>query len=70
MIITKQAISYFELIPARLNDFSRSGGLWSLSKIRDGRKTSPSLMLEKGLGDELEQAGISLYFLASPCVIY
>ena len=58
MIITKQAISYFELI------------LWSLSKIREGRKGSPSLMLEKGLGDELEQAGISLYFLASPCVIY
>jgi len=28
--------------------------LWSLSNFREGRKGSPSLMLEKGSGDELE----------------
>ena len=26
--------------------------LWSLSKIREGRNGSPSLMLEKGVGNE------------------
>ena len=54
-----QTTSHIELTPARLNDFSRSGGLWSLSKFREGRcdfaGASPSLKLEKGIrGDEFD----------------
>ncbi len=54
-----QTISYYELTPARLNDISGSGGLWSLSKFREGRNgsagASPSLTFREGeRGDEFE----------------